>query len=104
MQMHETWMAAILLSMQTTPAPADNEDIRCFIVAAEMADTQDREVQAGASIMLFYFLGKLDGRNANEDLKALIEREAPLLTEADRVQLTTSCSAILEARGKQLAE
>lgn len=98
------WTAAVLLAAQASPAPADQRgDIRCFLVAAEMADTQDKEVQAAASIMLFYFLGKLDGRNAEANLEAAIEREAEQLSDADKQALAASCSKKVEERGKQLA-
>lgn len=100
---------AIALALLASPAaalaaPADDEaDMRCFIVSAEMADSQDKEVETAGSIMLFYYLGRLDGRNASANLEALIEKQAKQLTDAEKQQLLASCSAKVEQRGKDLA-
>jgi hypothetical protein len=85
-------------------APTDDEaDMRCFIVSAEMADSKDKEEETAGSIMLFYYLGKLDGRNPSADLKALLTKEAERMTEAEKQQILASCSSKVEQRGKDLA-
>ena len=102
--MLEASIAAFLLSTQAAPISSEQRnDIRCFVVAAEMADTEDKEVQTAASIMMFYFLGKLDGRNPKSDLDAVFEREAQLMSDDDKKALTATCAKTVEERGKQLA-
>ena len=97
-------LAALVSSgMAWAAQPGDAADIRCFIVAAEMADTKDKDVETAASIMLFYYLGKITGRDPGAKVEALVEREAATLGEDDKKKLLVSCSAEVEQRGKQLS-
>ena len=98
-----TGMALLFASAAAASPDVDSADVRCFLVAAEMADTKDKEVQSAASIMMFYYLGRIDGRDPKANVEALIEQEAARLTDADKKQLLTSCSAEVKLRGKQLS-
>ena len=97
---------ALTLALSSTAlfaAPADDEaDMRCFLVSADMADSKDAETKNAGSVMMFYFLGRLDGRNPNVDLKQLLVREAERMSDADKEKLLVSCSGKVEQRGKQL--
>jgi hypothetical protein len=94
----------ILFAAAAAAAPAvDSADVRCFLVTAEMADTKDKEVETAASIMMFYYLGRIDGKDPAANIEALVEQEAARLTDAEKKQLLATCSAQVERRGKQLS-
>ena len=98
-------MTIVLLMSAATAAAApddDVDDIRCLIVAAELADNGDKEIAEAGTLMTTYFLGRLDGRSPGANLEQLITREAPALTDEDKQKLLVACSAQLELRGEQM--
>ena len=96
-------MALLLSASAAVAAPADDaEDMRCLIVAAELADNQDSEIAEAGTLMTTYFLGRLDGRSPGANLEELLLREAAAMTDDDRQRLLIACSAQLELRGKQM--
>lgn len=91
------------LSAAAVAAPSDDaDDVRCLIVAAELGDSKDKELEQAGSIMTMYYLGKLDGRSPGTDLEALVARQASAMGEEEKERLLIACSAQLELRGKQL--
>ena len=91
------------VSMAALAAPGDDaDDVRCLIVAAEMSDSKDKDLEEAGSIMTMYYLGKLDGRSPGTDLEALVLRQASGIREDDKERLLIACSAQLELRAKQL--
>ena len=96
--------AAMLAAAAAAPAtPADDAaDMRCLIVAAELADNGDKEIEEAGTLMTIYFLGRLDGRSPGANLEEMLIREAGAMSEEDRQRLLISCSAQLELRGKQV--
>lgn len=95
---------AALLSQTALAAPADDQaDIRCLILSGQMADSEVPEQKTAGSIMLFYYLGRIDGRNPSADLVKLIKEETEQMTEERQQQLLQSCSARLDQRGKLLS-
>ena len=94
---------AFLISTSAATPAEQAKDVRCFIVAAETADSKDKEVETAGSIMLFYFLGRLDASSPGADLEALISREAERMTEAEKKEAFASCAAQVEKRGKDLS-
>jgi hypothetical protein len=102
--MLETLLASLLLAAQPLAglSAEDREDIKCVIVAGEMANSEDKELEAAGSIMMFYFLGKVDGRNrvkVEEALYAVAEQ----MGEDDNSELLTSCAEQVEQRGNDLS-
>lgn len=96
-------VALLFTASLAAAAPADDaEDARCLIVAAELADSDDDELEEAGTIMTMYFLGRLDGRSPGANLETLIVREAAAMSEDDKERLLIACSAQLELRGKQM--
>ena len=96
-------LALLFGSATARAAPADDaEDMRCLIVAVELADNADKELSDAGTMMTTYFLGRLDGRSPAANLEQLLIQEATRLTEADKERLLIACLAQLELRGKQM--
>jgi len=97
---------ALLLALAPTAAMAgpeeDAADVRCVVIGAEMSQDKDPDTSKGGSVILFYFLGRLDARSPTADLKALITQEATRMAAADKGRIATDCAAKVQARGKQL--
>lgn len=97
-------LGLLLVSAGAAAAPpVDSADVRCFLVAAEMSDTKDKAVETAASIMMFYYLGRIDAKDPAANVEALVEQEVARLTDADKKQLLASCSAQVQRRGKELS-
>ena len=97
--------AASLLFVSTSALAADADDVadaRCILVAGEMADTKDKEAEEAGSVMLFYYLGRIDGRNPRADVGKLIAQAAERLSEKEKEQVLAACAAQVETRGNQL--
>jgi NaMN:DMB phosphoribosyltransferase len=103
--MIRTILAAALLAAASAAGAAtaeDAEDMRCLIVAAELAEDDDSEAAEAGTIMTMYFLGRIDGRSPGANLEEILVREALEMSEADKQRLLISCSTQLEVRGKQM--
>jgi hypothetical protein len=101
--------AALAIFMVSTSSGAlaitadDQADARCILVSGQMADSDDKEQQTAASIMLFYYLGRLEGRNPSADLVKLLEGEADQVTEERQNEILRACSARLDKASKALS-
>ncbi len=97
--------AALALPTAAWAAPAAEEnakDMRCLIVASELADSKDKETETAGLIASQYFLGRIDGRSPGIDLEPLLIQEAEKLTDAERPALLTACGKQIEDRGRYL--
>jgi hypothetical protein len=76
------------------------EDVQCVVVGARLSGSQR---QAG-TMLLIYFLGRIDGRSPHADLEALVEQEAKKMTASDFSHWTSRCGAEFSARGEQITK
>jgi hypothetical protein len=83
---------------------ASEVDIRCLVVGGAMAGSQDPDVQSLGRATLFYFAGRLDGRNAGANLKARVAETADKMTAADIQAQIPVCSGLFTAANQTLQD
>lgn len=81
---------------------ATAQDIRCFMIAAQQAASENTETRSTGINATLYWLGRLDGRTPGLDLEKQIMAELPSLTGAMMQSETERCRGILGQRGQAL--
>jgi hypothetical protein len=84
--------------------PADEatrQDIRCFIVVAQLSKSDDPAIRDAGRIGSQYFLGRIDGRAPTLDLESAVVAEAAS-AGTDQRALLASCGALMKKRGEEV--
>src|SRR5580698_8359750 len=99
------WLALALLVM-AAPAPVvlaqtpdTTADVRCVAVGLHFAEAPNSPQKSTGLLMALYYMGRLDGRDPNLDLKALLTAQLAKMTAADFSQEDLRCSSILSSKG-----
>jgi len=93
-------LAAAPLSAQTGEAEAD---LNCTaILATRISDTEPGEKRSGMIAGLMYYIGKLEGRNPQIDLKAELKRTYATLTHERAAAEAQRCDSSLSTKGQSL--
>ena len=77
-------------------------DLHCFIVALNAAASDDASRKAAGTIMTVYYMGRLDGRTPDLDLKTRLVTEVRKMTSGQLQADAARCSAEMSARAKAL--
>ncbi len=102
-----------MVGMSATGAKAQDAaiaDVRCLAVGLYSAASEDAGQRTAGMMMTAYFLGRLDGRPADFDLKTHFDLKAHMIEEVKK--LTTAqmqaeaarCSADMVTRAKAMDE
>ena len=97
-------LAASSLSAGTAaPSPEIQEDLRCFLIMASLADSAKEGPALQTAVAgTLYFLGRLENRAPDLDIEAAGAAELVAMTEAEYQQQKPGCLAVIEERGKRL--
>ena len=96
-------LAASSLSAGAVPSPEIRDDLRCFLVMGDLADSakEGPAMQTAVAGML-YFLGRLEDRAPELDIEAAGAAELLAITEADFQKQKPRCLAVIEEKAKRL--
>jgi hypothetical protein len=95
----------LLVNIAKAESPDTTADIRCFtagIVSSTL--TKDASAQHSLQMMALYFLGRLDGREIEVDLKKRFVEEAGKMTRQDVGSEDVRCGKFIQERGAFLNE
>jgi len=81
---------------------ADSGDLRCFIVALTTAASDDASRRAAGTMMTVYYMGRLDGRTPDLDLKNHLVTEIRKMTSGQLQVDAARCGAEMSARAKAM--
>ena len=95
---------ALLAAWPARAQEADRQDLRCLLIAIEMSGSVDEQIRASATTVGAYFLGRLDGRNANMDVQARAAEEMARMKPEDLDPEVVRCSNLMGARSKTITE
>lgn len=93
------WVAPVVA--QTTDVSM-TADARCVIVGARLAASTDPSQKDRATMLIVYYIGKLDGRASGLNLERLIVDQAVHMTSADYPTELLRCSEALAVEGQEI--
>jgi hypothetical protein len=102
------WLSLALLVMATpspvvlAQTPDTTSDVRCVAVGLRFAELPDSPQKSTGLLMALYYIGRLDGRDPNLDLKVLLAAQLAKMTAADFSQEGVRCGSILSSKGAEL--
>ena len=103
-------LAAGVLSMLTTVVRADSAntqttaDAQCMVIGARLSASPDPQEKGPGQMILMYYLGRIDGRSPNADLKTLLNHETQSMKESDLKSAAARCSKEFAARGEDIVQ
>jgi hypothetical protein len=103
-------LAAGVLAMLATLARADtattqtNADAQCMVVGAQLSASSDPQEKVPGQMILMYYLGRIDGRSPNTDLRTLIKDETKSMTASDFKKAATRCGKEFSTRGEEIVQ
>lgn len=98
---------AVAASMAAWGARAQTEetsqDIKCLAAYSHLiGGATDEAAKGGFAIGLFYYQGRIDGREAQFDLAPALKREILAMSEEDVVAEGERCQSRLQAKSRQM--
>ncbi len=97
-------LAALCLGGAHARADDTTDDVRCFIVAIQLAGSNQPEIHESGLMGQLYWMGKLDGRTPGLNFEDRVMAELPGMTgDLFRSELKR-CTAELSKRGLAEAE
>ncbi len=96
---------ALSLGAASTGARAQDAnaaDVRCLVVGLYTASGNDADQRTAGMMMTAYYLGRLDGRTPDLDLKTRLTDEVRRLTTAQLQAEGARCSADMTMRAKAM--
>lgn len=103
-------LPAIACCMLATVARADPAatqtlaDAQCMVVGARLSASTDPQQKVPGQMILMYYLGRIDGRSPNADLKTLIKTETQKMTTPDLQSAASRCGKQFAARGEAIVQ
>ncbi len=92
--------AALLLSVQAHAQDASTlADIRCVAVGMHFAETPDSHEKSTGTLLVLYYMGRLDGRAPNLDIGTLLAQQIDSMKASDYSAEATRCAQALAQRG-----
>lgn len=93
---------ALSLPLQAKAQDAETTaDVRCIAVGIRVPASLQ---QSTGTMVVLYFLGRLDGRVPKLDLEDLLTKEISRMTATDYVSEAVRCGGALTLRGQQLVQ
>ncbi|HTC44446.1 MAG TPA: hypothetical protein VK696_05295 [Steroidobacteraceae bacterium] len=101
------WRAVLLAAaVVTLPAFAQDSDnvadVRCVAVGIRAAELPNSTQKSTGTLLVLYYLGRLDGRNPTLDLEKLLAEQVAKMTDADYATESQRCSQSLSLKGAQI--
>jgi hypothetical protein len=100
---------AVLLAataMVSGPALAQDSDnvadVRCVAVGIRDAELPNSTQKSTGTLLVLYYVGRLDGRNPTLDLEKLLADQIVKMTDADYATESRRCSQTLATKGAQI--
>jgi hypothetical protein len=98
-------VALCTLSAVARADPANTQtvaDAQCMVVGARLSASSDPQQRRPGQMILMYYLGRIDGRSPNTDLKTLIKTETQKMTKSELETAASRCGKEFSARGEEI--
>jgi hypothetical protein len=77
-------------------------DLKCMVVAGALNHSTDPQTRTASSLMVFYFLGRLDARDANMDIATALKGQMQAMKATDLQAEAKRCGDIMTGRSQAL--
>jgi len=95
--------ALAVLPLQVRAQSADSvADIRCVAVGIRAAVMPDSHQKSTGTLLVLYYLGRLDGREPTLDIEKLLTEQIRHMTDADYANEGARCQKDLTTKGAQI--
>lgn len=94
-------LAPILAFAQDADSLAD---IRCVAVGMHFAEAPDSHQKSTGTLLVLYYMGRLDGRAPSLDIGKLLGEQIDRMTASDYGAEATRCSQNLAQKGAQIKQ
>jgi hypothetical protein len=95
--------AAAIASLPVRAQDSDNvADVRCVAVGIRAAELPNSTQKSTGTLLVLYYLGRLDGRNPTLDLEKLLTEQIAKMTHADYATESRRCGQGLSTKGAQI--
>ncbi len=108
MKLLKGMLAGVVISVTLGTAHAQDvdrqmtDDARCLMAAVLLSERAPEEMKAGLQIQIFYFLGRISGRDAKIDEAAVVQREIPNVLAIGAAKEVQRCSAAIVSATQEL--
>lgn len=97
--------AASLVPLHAFAQDADSmADIRCVAVGMHFAEAPDSHQKSTGTLLVLYYMGRLDGRAPSLDINKLLGEQIDRMTASDYGAEATRCSQNLAQKGAQIKQ
>jgi hypothetical protein len=86
------------------PRSLSQQDIKCLVIGLNMANSPAPQVKAASSGVILYFLGRLDGREPEIDIKKSVMEQLDSITNLDLPTESKRCGQMIVSQSQALAE
>lgn len=103
-------LPAIASCMLATVARADSAttqttaDAECMVVGAQLSASSDPQQKVPGQMILMYYLGRIDGRSPNTDLRSLLKNETQKMSTSKLQSAASRCGKEFSARGEAIVQ
>jgi hypothetical protein len=95
--------ASAILSLQVRAQDSDSvADIRCVAVGIRDAELPNSTQKSTGTLLVLYYVGRLDGRNPTLDLEKLLAEQIAKMTDVDYATESRRCGQSLATKGAQI--
>jgi hypothetical protein len=102
------WPTLLLTASAVASCPVWSQDadtladIRCVAVGVRSAEKPDSQQKSTGTLLVLYYIGRLDGRNPTLDVEKLLSEQIGKMTDADYAAEGIRCSRDLTKKGAQI--
>jgi hypothetical protein len=108
--MRKFWLYVLLTVVTGVPLQAlaqdadDLADIRCVAVGMHFAEAPDSHQKSTGTLLVLYYMGRLDGRGASLDIAKLLGDQIDRMTASDYNNEAARCTQNLSQKGAQIKQ
>ena len=106
--MRKIWRCVALAAVSAVPIQALAQDadsladIRCVAVGMHLAEAPDSHQKSTGTLLVLYYMGRLDGRAPGLELEKLLAAQIDTMTASDYSTEAMRCSQTLSEKGAQI--
>jgi hypothetical protein len=103
------WVGILSIIVATSTVQADSHaddaaTVADVVIGAQLSTSTDSNQRTKASLLMIYYLGRIDGRSPDFDLQKYITEESSPRSVADFKSEVLRCSNALAKKGEQMIQ